>query len=85
MDIIIDDGLHTFEANVSFLEGSLNQLRPGGVYMVEDILQEAVERWHDQLQTVYPERFPNHEFAFVELPNAFNNLDNNLLLIRRRS
>jgi hypothetical protein len=30
VDIIIEDGLHTFEANVSFLEELLDHLRPGG-------------------------------------------------------
>jgi hypothetical protein len=36
MDIIVDDGLHTIEANMSFLDGSLEQLSPGGVYVIED-------------------------------------------------
>ena len=50
MDIIIEDGLHTFEANVSFLEGSLEHLRPGGIYIIEDIAKSMVERWYDQLE-----------------------------------
>jgi hypothetical protein len=85
MDIIIDDGLHTFEANISFLEGSLEHLRSGGIYVIEDILQETIERWHERLETIYSKRFPNHEFAFVELPNSMNpDHDNNILIIRRR-
>ena len=35
MDIIIDDGLHTFEANTCFLEASLGHLRAGGFYIIE--------------------------------------------------
>jgi hypothetical protein len=31
MDIIIEDGLHTFEGNVSFLEESLDHLCPGRI------------------------------------------------------
>lgn len=84
MDIIIDDGLHTFESNISFLEGSLERLRPGGIYVIEDILQKTSRRWHDQLETICSKRFPGHEFAFVELPNSFSDPDNNLLVIRRR-
>src|SRR5437870_4662385 len=45
VDIIIDDGLHTFEANVSFLEGSLDHLRPGGIYVCEDIMWNCVDEW----------------------------------------
>jgi len=85
MDILIEDGLHTFEGNISFLEGSLEQLRPGGVYVVEDILQPTLGQWRERLETVYSKQYPNHEFALVTLPNSFNDLDNNLLIIRRRS
>jgi hypothetical protein len=84
MDIIIDDGLHTFEGNISFLEGSLAHLRPGGIYVIEDLLQETVPRWLEVLQNVYAKRFPGHEFALVELPNARNRGDNNLLIVRSR-
>jgi hypothetical protein len=84
MDIIIDDGLHTFEANLSFLDASLEHLRPCGIYVIEDITRETIESWYNRMETIYSNRFPNHEFAFVEVPNAFNDCDNNLLIIRRR-
>jgi hypothetical protein len=83
MDIIIEDGLHTFEANVSFLEGSFEHLCPGGIYIIEDIAKSMVERWYDQLEKIYSVRYETYDFAFVVLPNYFNNLDNNLLVIRR--
>lgn len=83
MDIIIDDGLHTFEGNVSFMNGSLGHLRSGGVYLVEDILSETLGSWRNLLQGDYPERFPGLEFALVELPYPYNRHDNNLLIVRR--
>jgi hypothetical protein len=83
MDIIIEDGMHTLESSTSFLNGSLERLRPGGIYVIEDVLQETIGKWNDQLETVYSKKFPNHEFAFVELPNSSNDRDNNLVIIRR--
>ena len=83
MDILIDDGLHTLEANVSFMNGSLQHLRPGGIYLVEDILSKTIGSWLDLLQSGYPEHFPNHEFALIELPHPYNRHDNNLLIVRR--
>jgi hypothetical protein len=83
VDIIIDDGLHTFDANVSFLEGSLGQLKPGGIYAVEDILEDAVPEWNRYLGSVAHERRPNFEFVFVGLANRENHYDNNMLLARR--
>jgi hypothetical protein len=84
VDTIIDDGLHTFEGNTSFLEESLDHIRPGGVYVIEDIAKDTIERWRNHLDTICSKRFPNHEFALVMLPNALNEYDNNMLIVLRR-
>jgi hypothetical protein len=83
MDVIIDDGRHTFEANTSFLEGSLQRLKPGGFYFVEDIATASLPRWRNCLPT-YSQKYPTYEFALVELPNDANDGDNNMLVIRSR-
>jgi hypothetical protein len=83
MDIIIEDGLHSFEANVSFLEGSLQHLRPGGFYVVEDIHRTTLARWAELLGTDYTARFQGYEFALVDVPNLHNPDSNNLLLVHR--
>jgi hypothetical protein len=82
-DIIVDDGLHTFEANVSFLDASLEHLHRGGFFVIEDIVQETVRKWRECLETRYAKCFPNHEFLFLEIPSSTNNYDNNLLLVHR--
>lgn len=38
-DIIIEDGLHTFEANVCFFENSIHKLNTNGYYIIEDVLK----------------------------------------------
>jgi predicted methyltransferase len=83
IDIIIDDGLHTFEGNTSFLDGSLEHLRPDGVYVVEDIRKETFEKWRNQMESLYLKRFPDYEFVLVALPSSFNDYDNNALIIHR--
>jgi hypothetical protein len=83
VDILIDDGLHTFEGNTSFLDGSLEHLRPGGIYVIEDIENETIEKWRNQLETICFKRYPNHEFALLTAPNSRNTSDNNMLVIRR--
>jgi len=84
MDMIVEDGLHTFDSNISFLDGSLDHLRAGGFYITEDIASSAVDRWLDVLETVYARRFPAYEFSLVALPNPLNPDDNNLLIVHRR-
>lgn len=84
MDIIIEDGFHTFEANLSFLEGSLEHLRPGGTYIIEDIAREFMDQWRERVETMYLSRYPEYKFAFVVLPNSLNTIaDNNLLVVHR--
>jgi len=36
-DIIIDDGLHTFKAGISFFEAMIDFLNEDGVYVIEDV------------------------------------------------
>lgn len=79
-DIIIEDGLHTFEANISFLQESLEHLCPGGIYVVEDIAWEDFEKWYEVIDKVYSKEYPKHEFAFLALADHGYN---NVLVIRR--
>jgi hypothetical protein len=82
LDILIEDGLHTFEANMTFLEESLANLRPGGIYITEDILASDLEKWYRQIENIYSKQYIGHEFVLVSLANTANR-DNNLLVIRR--
>lgn len=45
-DIIIDDGLHTYDANITFLENSIHMLNDGGIYIIEDITKEELYKYH---------------------------------------
>ncbi len=83
MDILIDDGLHTFQGNLSFLRGSLSQLRQPGFYVVEDIIEKTIPQWAEYLETAAREELENYEVALLRLPNKFNSYDNNLLILRR--
>jgi hypothetical protein len=77
-DIIIEDGLHTFAANKTFLEHSSHKLCHGGVYIVEDILREEIPLFQKYIGE------HNHEYAYmrlVEIPNPQNTSDNNVLVI----
>jgi trans-aconitate methyltransferase len=80
MDIIIEDGLHEFEANVCFFENSWMHLVPGGLYIIEDITKECVHKMADQARK-WKETLP-FEFYLIELPHH-NTWDNCLLVCKR--
>ncbi len=68
-DIIIDDGLHHHFANRTFFEHSIHKLKPGGYYIVEDLIDtRQFENW-------------GHGSRVVSLAHENNSYDNNLLII----
>jgi hypothetical protein len=82
MDIIVDDGLHTFDGNISFIGGSLQHIRANGTYVVEDILGSTFERWLERLPKLV-QQFPDFDFALVKMPDVPNKYDNNMLFAQR--
>ncbi len=44
-DLIIDDGLHTFEAGVSLFESAIGRLNLNGTYIIEDVYKTDVLRF----------------------------------------
>jgi hypothetical protein len=84
-DIIIEDGLHTFDANVSFLRGSLDRVRPNGYYIIEDIEGTYTGDWLELLESTYAMQYPMYEFVLASLPHPKNKTDNNMLIIHRPS
>lgn len=81
-DIIIEDGLHEFEANLKFLENSINKLNKNGVYICEDLRLETVTLFKKEIPNL-KNKFPNFDFEIIILENK-NNVyhDNNLLVVR---
>jgi hypothetical protein len=77
-DIIIDDGLHTFEANTRFFQKSLHKLTSNGYYIIEDIVTCP-----DNLQQ-YQAFLSNRGASdvIVKIPNHLNSYDNGLAILR---
>ena len=80
-DIMLDDGLHTYDANVCLLENSIHKLAVNGIYIIEDI---ALNNFHlfDAKISEWRVRYPAYLFELVEIPPACYKHDNNLLVVR---
>lgn len=83
-DIIIDDGLHNFQANHTFLMNSWDKLSPGGFYVVEDIqpgdytrVCMSLPKYKEELQGV-------QDLELVHLPGN-DTLGNTLLIIQKKA
>lgn len=80
-DIIIEDGLHSFEANVCFFENSIHKVKPNGYYIIEDILFSEMKLFFSKIEE-WKTRFPSFLFEMIAIPSKRNPYDNNLLVIR---
>ena len=80
-DIIVEDGLHTFEANKCFLEHSLQKLKTGGYYIIEDVAQPEMGLFQVQLE-VWKVAYPDCTFELEVIPHS-NTYDNALVVIHK--
>lgn len=79
-DIIVEDGLHTFLANVCFLENSLHKLKENGFYIVEDIHNDQIHLFEAKIKE-WQKRY-TYSFQLLRMPSEINRQDNNLLIVR---
>ena len=79
-DLIIDDGMHTYDAAVTLLKNSFSKLRNGGKYIIEDIDPSYAQKLSDYVMK-------NYNGQIVILKSRSKNLlkDNNLILINKNS
>lgn len=82
-DIIIDDGLHDFDANLIFLKNSFHKLKNNGVYVVEDVKNSEIELWKKEINSL-SKIYSNCDFSIVKLDSKENKEDNNLVVIQKQ-
>ena len=77
-DVMIDDGLHTFEAGICLLENSYSRLAANGVYIIEDVLQNDAPKYHQWLES----RGYMHDLIMLHRKNS--DLGGNILILIRK-
>lgn len=81
-DIIIDDGLHTWAANLAFFEAAAPFLRPHGVFIIEDLLPATAAAAIVHMDDI----MRKHRLSYgcvLELPHPYNTNDNRLAIFAR--
>ena len=81
-DIIIDNGIHNFNANVCFFENSIHKLKVNGFYIIENIHVDQKKNFENKLID-WRKKYTNCYFEMTKIPSTVNFLDNNLLIIWR--
>jgi SAM-dependent methyltransferase len=77
-DLIVDDGLHTFDGGRCLFESSFDKVRPGGLYVIEDVAMTDMHRF----RRYFIQR--GVQADYINLLRPENGLrDNSLIAIRR--
>ena len=80
MDIIIDDGFHSFEANKKFFENSIKHLKKNGYFIIEDIHRKPsnILKFHKYFND------KKYAYQIIDLKHPVNIIDNCLILIKKK-
>ena len=78
-DVILDDGLHTFKAGVSFFEGMIKFLNEDGIYIIEDVMPNDMYLYKDYFSN-FLDKFNVHFIKGIR-PNESHAGDNRLIVI----
>jgi len=81
-DIIVEDGLHAFDANVCFFENSIHRLAKGGYYIIEDITNPDKAKFEEVLKE-WRQIYMDLTFTLVAIPSTQNDWDNTVLVIKK--
>lgn len=81
-DIIIDDGLHSYDANVIFFENSIHKLKNNGLYIIEDINILNINNFLNKIDE-WKIKYNYLDFKLIKIDSNKNNWDNNVLVINK--
>jgi len=75
-DLIIDDGLHTYESGVNLFLHSFQKLKKNGIYIIEDVHSSYLKKMTDKLEKYKP------SIVILESKLKFYT-DNNIIVFRK--
>ena len=76
-DIILEDGLHEYNANICFFENSIDYLKNNGIYIIEDIFYKDKNKFLNYFKN------KNYNFSIVDIYHKKNIANNCLVIVRK--
>ena len=78
-DVILEDGLHEFNANICFFENAINFLDDDGIYIIEDVY------YKDKIKFLNYFKNLNYNFSIVDIFHKENIANNCIVLIQKNN
>ena len=76
-DVILEDGLHEFSANICFFENSIKFLAKDGIYIIEDVYYKDQERFIKYFEK------SKYNFSIIDIFHNKNIANNCLIVIEK--
>lgn len=76
-DIIIDDGLHEFNANVSLFKNTIHRLKSDGIYIIEDVSYQNLREYEEY----FIEYLDDYHAKIIDLENPDRNRSTDRLIM----
>ena len=76
-DIMLEDGLHEFNANICFFENSIEFLSNDGVYIIEDVYFKDKEKFVNYFNK------SNYNYSIIDIYHEKNIANNCVVIVRK--
>ncbi len=76
-DVILEDGLHEYNANICFFENSIKFLSDNGIYIIEDVY------FKDKIKFINYFKNSDYNYAIVDIYHKKNIANNCLVIVRK--
>lgn len=83
LDILIDDALHAYADNRRFFDWSYPQVRPGGLYIIEDLRADELDLFRAWAIDLRKQGWAAHVVVLPRVVNGEDVPDNALFVLRR--
>jgi|TARA_B110000093_G_scaffold84757_1_gene91816 hypothetical protein len=76
-DVILEDGLHEYNANICFFENSIKYLSNNGIYIIEDVYYKDKKRFINYFKNT------NYNYAIIDIFHEKNIANNCIVIVRK--
>ena len=76
-DVILEDGLHEYNANICFFENSIEYLDDQGIYIIEDVFYKDQKKFIDYFGKT------SFNFSIIDIFHDKNIANNCILVIKK--
>lgn len=77
-DVILEDGLHEYNANICFFENSIEHLNDNGMYIIEDIFYKDKDKFIRYFNN------SSYNYSIIDIYHK-NNIANNCVIVVRKN